>query len=257
MNSVLNGKIQELTDFQEIFVPFAPADVGNSLGSALYVEHMVLDHPREPSPSSSFIGPSFSNDAIAQALERRQIRHIRLDRPASDIASLILEHGIIAYFDGAMEFGERALGHRSILADPRDRAIKDRINALVKYREAYRPFAPVCTLESASKFFDLPVGAEIPFMEKVIPIKPQYQKELAAVVHTDGSARLQTLRKEENLRLHEVLLLIEQTTGFPILLNTSLNVNGEPIACTPDDALTTFFKSGLHALVLGDFLVTK
>jgi carbamoyltransferase len=156
-----------------------------------------------------------------------------------------------------MEFGERALGNRSILADPRNKSIKDKINSIIKYRESYRPFAPVCIVEDASKYFQLTKHEEIQFMEKVIKIREQYKNSLAAVSHVDLSARLQTLSKSDNPRLYNILLEFEKYSGFPILLNTSFNINGEPIVCSPDDALNTFFNSGLETLVIGNFVIKK
>ncbi len=257
MNSVFNGKVADLTPFEEVFVPFAPADVGNSIGAALYVEHAILGRERSLARSVSSIGPSFGSDDMAAALERRGIAFERMVDPVEDLALLIEDVGIVAFLDGPMEFGERALGNRSILADPRPADIKDRINAVIKYRESYRPFAPVSTVEAAHRYFDIAPGAEIPFMEKVISVRPQYREDLAAVTHVDGSGRLQTLRREDNPRLHDVLLAFERISGFPVLLNTSFNVNGEPIVCTPDDAITTFFNSGLRVLVMGDLVVRK
>ena len=257
MNSVFNGKVADLTPFREVFVPFAPADVGNAIGSALYVEHSILGRQRSFQRSTSSIGPIFDTNDMAKSLKRRGISYEQLADPVSDVARLIEEFGIVAYFYGRMEFGERALGNRSILADPRPVDIKDRINSIIKYREAYRPFAPLSTVEAAHRYFDIALGAEIPFMEKVVPVRKEYRADLAAVTHVDGSGRLQTLKREDNPRLYDVILAFAERSGFPVLLNTSFNVNGEPIVCTPDDALTTFFNSGLRVLVLGDLVVRK
>lgn len=257
MNSVYNGKITSCTPFEEVYVPFAPADVGNSVGAALYVEHVILGRPRSMERSRSSIGPSFDDEAIRQSLERRGIASELLSDPARQIAELLDQEKIVALFDGRMEFGERALGNRSILADPRPEWIKDKINSIIKYRESYRPFAPVCPIEAAARYFDIPAALEIPFMEKVVPVREEFRVPLAAITHVDGSGRLQTLRREDNPSLYAVLEAFEALSGYPILLNTSFNVNGEPIVCTPDDALTTFFNSGLRCLVLGNRIVRK
>lgn len=257
MNSVLNGRITNLTPFEEVFVPFAPADVGNSIGSALFVEHVILGRDRHPARSVSAIGPAFTDGEVISALQRRGIPYDQMTNRASDLASLILEHGMVAVLDGPMEFGERALGNRSILADPRQATIKDRINATIKYREAYRPFAPAAPLESAHLYFDLNPGEEVPFMEKVVTVRSEYREKLAAITHVDGSGRLQTVRRQDSPHFHDLLVAFERLSGFPILLNTSFNVNGEPIVCTPDDALSTFFNSGLRVLVMGDIVVKK
>lgn len=257
MNSVFNGRIAESGPFEEVFVPFAPADLGNSLGVALYVEHAVLGRPRAYERSISSIGPDFSEDEIKSALDRRGIAWSELADPVRDVACLIREHHVIGYFDGKMEFGERALGNRSILADPSREQTKDAINSMIKYREAYRPFAPIVTFEAASDIFAVPPGTEVRFMEKVVPMRPELIERLPAVAHVDGSARVQTLIKADNPRLYGILETFAELAGFPVLLNTSFNVNGEPIVCTPDDALTTFFNSGLRCLVLGNYVVTK
>ena len=225
MNSVFNGKVTEVTPFSEVFVPFAPADVGNAIGCALYVEHSILRRQRSLQRSVSSIGPKFVADEILASLERRGIAYEHLADPVSDTARLIEEFGVIAFFDGRMEFGERALGNRSILADPRPADIKDRINSMIKYREAYRPFAPMSTVEAAHRYFDIPQGSEIPFMEKVVPVREEYRTDLAAVTHVDGSGRLQTLRREDNRRLYDVILAFEDRAGYPVILNTSFNVN--------------------------------
>ncbi len=257
MNSVFNGKVTEKTPFTQIYVPFAPADVGNSIGSALYVSHAILGQERSYSRPSSYIGPSYSDSEILNSILRRKIPYSKLINPEKEIAQFVLKDQIIAYFDGQMEFGERALGNRSILADPRNKSIKDKINSIIKYRESYRPFAPVCIVEDASKYFQLTKHEEIQFMEKVIKIREQYKNSLAAVSHVDLSARLQTLSKSDNPRLYNILLEFEKYSGFPILLNTSFNINGEPIVCSPDDALNTFFNSGLETLVIGNYVINK
>jgi len=257
MNSVFNGKVKEKTPFTQVYVPFAPADVGNSIGSALYVSHEILGQERSYSRPSSYIGPSYSDNEILNSILRRKIPYSKLINPEKEITQLLLKDQIIAYFDGQMEFGERALGNRSILADPRNKSIKDKINSIIKYRESYRPFAPICIVEDASKYFQLTEHEEIQFMEKVIKIKENYKNSLAAVSHVDLSARLQTLSKSDNPRLYNLLLEFEKYSGFPILLNTSFNINGEPIVCSPDDALNTFFNSGLETLVIGNFVIKK
>jgi len=156
-----------------------------------------------------------------------------------------------------MEFGERALGNRSILADPRRRDIKDRINASIKYREAYRPFAPSVLFERASQYFAVQDGFESPYMEKVVRVREQYRDDLPAITHVDGSARVQTVRANDNPFYYSLIREFEKKSGYPVVLNTSLNINGEPIVLSPDDALTTFFNSGLECLVLGPFVVVK
>lgn len=257
MNSVINGRVASLTPFNDVFVPFAPGDVGNSIGAALFTEHVILGRQRSMRKSSSQIGPQFTDDEIVAALVRRGISYDFLANRPYGIASLLAENSLVAVFDGPMEFGERALGNRSILADPRVPDIKDQINASIKYREAYRPFAPVTTTEAAHLYFDVAPGQEVPFMEKVVPVRPEFRSRLAAITHIDGSGRLQTVSRNDNPDFHDLLVAFEKLSGVPVLLNTSFNVNGEPIVCSPDDALTTFFNSGLQFLVMGNFVIRK
>ena len=154
-------------------------------------------------------------------------------------------------------FGERALGNRSILGNPRDPQVKDKINSAIKYRESYRPFAPAVVAEQAHRFFEVPEGYECRYMEKVVKVREEHRVLLPGVTHVDGSGRLQTVDILENPRFYEILRKFGAKTDFPIVLNTSFNVNGEPIVCSPDDAISTFFNSGLRYLVMGDILVTK
>ena len=160
-------------------------------------------------------------------------------------------------FKGKAEFGERALGNRSILADPRDETMKDKINSMIKYREEYRPFAPSVIYEESHKYFEVPKNYECFFMEKVIPVKESFRDKLPAITHIDGTARLHTVKYEHNENFYDLLNEFKKITSFPILLNTSFNTNGEPIVNTPNDALKTFSKSGLEYLVLNDFLIKK
>jgi carbamoyltransferase len=257
MNSVYNGKILEKTPFKECYISYAPSDGGNSIGAALYTTHCIHGQERVASTGSSFIGPTYQDNQIIEALTRRKLSFTELAHPEQTIAELISDGQIVAHFDGRMEFGERALGNRSILADPRDPEIKERINSIIKYRESYRPFAPAVKADQAQKYFEVPFGYECRYMEKVVPVRAEYREYLPAVTHVDGSGRLQTVHYEENKRFFKILEEVEKRTGYPITLNTSLNINGEPIACSPDDALNTFFNSGLRYIVLKNVLLQK
>ena len=257
MNSVYNGRMLEQTPFKEMYVSYAPSDGGNSIGAALYTAHCIHGQARAYSESSSFLGPEFSQEEVVSAIKRRRLSHKVLTEPEEAIADLIADGEIVAHFDGRMEFGERALGNRSILADPRNPKVKERINGIIKYREGYRPFAPAVRADRAHKYFDVVKGYECRYMEKVVPVRSEFRKYLPGVTHVDGSGRLQTVDENENCRFFRILQMLEKRTGFPIALNTSFNINGEPIVCTPDDALNTFFNSGLRYLVIGDILVEK
>lgn len=257
MNSVFNGKVTQKTPFKNIYVAYAPADLGNSIGAALYVAHCIKKQKRDYSFNSSCIGPGFSDSQIEAALLRRKVNYEIIPHRENEIAKLLADGAIVAVLNGRMEFGERALGNRSILADPRRPDIKDKINAIIKYRESYRPFAPAVQKEKASIYFDVEDDYECPYMEKVVPVKSQYRDILPAITHVDGSARIQTVDKRENKGFYKILEEFEKITSIPIVLNTSFNVNKEPIALSPDDALTTFFNSGLEYLFLGSYLITK
>ena len=257
MNSVYNGRVLNKTPFEHLYLSYCPTDVGNSIGAALYVAHCIKDQSRTFSFNSSFIGPEYSDDEMEAALNRRNITYQKMNKPYNNIADLISQGEVVATFSGRMEFGERALGNRSILADPRHPEIKDKINAIIKYRESYRPFAPAVLHEKAHQYFEVEAGYECHYMEKVKPIRREYWDQLPAITHVDGSGRLQTVKEDYNPHFHKIISAFEEITGFPILLNTSFNINGEPVVCDPDDALSTFFNSGLKYLALGSFLVSK
>jgi len=176
---------------------------------------------------------------------------------ASAVARLLANGEIVACFRGRMEFGERALGNRSILADPRKAEMKEKINAIIKYRESYRPFAPAVLIEAAHRYFEVPVGYECHFMEKVVPVRKEQRNDLLAITHVDGSGRLQTVQRDHNPCFYEVIEEFAKITGIPILLNTSFNINGEPIVHSPDDAFNTFFNSGLRYLAIEDYMIEK
>ncbi len=257
MNSVFNGKILDRTSFQDIYVPYAPTDAGNSIGAALYVNHCIFNEPRRSGQSLSQIGPAYTTNVTEAALKRRGIRYRKLENPASVTAELLAAGHVVAIMDGASEFGDRALGNRSIVGDPRNSMIKDRINSAIKYREAYRPFAPAVLAERVADVFDVASSFSCSYMEKVVQIRAEWQKRLPAVTHADGSGRVQTVDRATSLHFYDIIAEFEKITGIPVILNTSFNVNGEPIVLTPDDAISTFFNSGIPYLVVNGLLVEK
>lgn len=257
MNSVFNGKITSVTPFKKVYIPYAPTDAGNSIGAALYVAHHLHDQPRVYKNHSSNIGPGYTDDEIETVLKRRKIKYKKVDNKAKAIAEILAAGNIVSFFNGRMEFGDRALGCRSIIGDPRDASMKDKINSVIKYREAYRPFAPSILAERVEEFFDVEEGFRCDYMEKVVPFREEKKSLVPAVVHFDGSGRVQTVDKETNPDYYEVISEFEKITGVPIVLNTSFNINGEPVVLTPDDALNTLFNSGLEHLFLSRFYVTK
>ena len=257
MNSVFNGKITSLTPFKNIYIPYAPTDAGNSIGAALYVAHQLKDQPRVYTENSSFVGPAYSDEEIEAVLKRRKLRYKKVENKAKAAAELLAAGNIVSFFNGRMEFGDRALGCRSILGDPRDASMKDKINAVIKYREAYRPFAPSILGDRVREYFDVEEGFTCDYMEKVVPFREEKKKDVPAVVHFDGSGRVQTVNKKTNPDYYELISEFEKITGIPIVLNTSFNINGEPVVLTPDDAINTLFNSGLEHLFLSNFYVSK
>ncbi len=254
-NSVANGKVTKMTPFQEVFIPPVPDDSGAGLGAAYYVHHQINDQPRGYVMKSNYLGPGYSDAAIAEHLRKYVIRHTVLEDPALTAARLVASNKIVGWFQGRLEFGDRALGNRSILADPRDPSMKDKVNATVKYREPFRPFAPSILIEYLDEYFADAVPT--PFMEKVFSIRAEKRGVIPAVTHVDGTGRLQTVTREQNPLYWQVIEEFRQLTGVPVMLNTSFNLKGEPIVCSPEDALRTFFSSGLDALIMGNCLVEK
>ncbi|KUG08019.1 carbamoyltransferase family protein [Solirubrum puertoriconensis] len=260
MNSVLNGKLRQHTRYAEVFIGGTPDDTGISVGSALYGRHFVLCEPRAAHPEASrhnFFGRAYAEAELEAELQRRKLRY---ERPASITAAtaeLLHQGQVLGWFQGASEFGQRALGHRSILADPTRPDMKARVNASIKYREAFRPFAPAVPAEHQHAYFELPEGETAYFMEKVFRLKPDAQRRLPAVTHDDGTGRLQTVLAADNGLFHELLLKFGQLSEVPVLLNTSFNLNGMPLVESPADALDCYLQSGLDALALGPFLLRK
>ena len=258
MNSVLNGKILDKTNFKNIFIPYAPTDAGTSIGASLYIAHCIHNKKRKMIKNESFIGPSFSENEVAKILSSKKIKFKKIKKDFSrNIAELLDKNKILGFFSGKMEFGDRALGNRSILADPRKAKIKDEINSAIKYRESFRPFAPIVIEEYASKFFEVENGFTNQYMEKVVKVRDRFKYKIPAVVHYDGSCRVQTINKIREPILYKILLEFEKISGLPILLNTSFNLNGEPIVLSPEDAISTFYKSGLKQIVIEGHLIQK
>jgi carbamoyltransferase len=254
MNCVLNGKVAEHTPFRHVWIGSSPDDGGTSVGAALYLAAQEPGFRREPT-ADNYWGPGYEPLQIEAELRRYGLAYRLSAQPAREAAALIASGRIVGWFQGRMEFGERALGNRSILADPRDATMKDRVNRAIKYREAFRPFAPSILEEHAAEFFE---GAHaVPFMEKALMIRKDRQPLIPAVTHADGTGRLQTVRREVNPAFWALIREFHALAGVPLVLNTSFNLQGEPIVCSPKDAIRTFFSSGLDALFLGPFVLFK
>ncbi|MFO7301368.1 MAG: carbamoyltransferase C-terminal domain-containing protein [Acidobacteriota bacterium] len=264
MNSVANGRIRAATPFDEVFVQPAAADNGTALGAAFFVEHQVLGRPRSFVMEHACWGPAFDDEAIASAIEARQadiragqcdVRRFETRRELNEwTAARIAEGLVIGWFQGRMEWGARALGNRSILADPRRADMRDIINSKIKFREKFRPFAPSVLEEALDDYF---VGAAPdPFMQQVYPIRPERRAEIPAVTHVDGTGRLQTVSRRTNPEYWELIRAFAGLTGVPVLLNTSFNEN-EPIVHAPGEALDCFLRTRMDVLVLGLHVIVK
>ncbi|MEO5374330.1 MAG: carbamoyltransferase [Alphaproteobacteria bacterium] len=257
MNSLFNGRLAQTDIFDDVFIPFAPDDSGNSIGAALWLAHREEPPGRCRVQRSPYLGRDYADDAIRAVLDRFKLRYRVLGDVPGEVADLLAAGKVVAWFQGRMEFGQRALGARSILADPRDPHMKDRINAAVKFREGFRPFAPAVPAESLGEWFAVDRPLAVPYMEKVLPIRADRRHLIPAVVHADGTGRLQTVERSMNPLFHDLLTAFGQRTGVPILLNTSFNVAEEPIVESPADAIRTFYASGIDALVCGRYSLIK
>jgi len=264
LNCTANGLIKRSRLFNKMFVPPAAADDGVALGAALYAQHQLANNP--PAYSSMrlpALGPQFTPAEVEQALRAcPACEYVRAESEVALIDSVgarLAAGQVVAWFQGRLEYGPRALGNRSILADPRRADMRVHINRLVKKREGFRPFAPAVTIEAASDYFEIAPGDEslYIFMVGVTQVKPAYREALPAITHVDGSARVQTVAQRDNPRFWQLLNKFGQLTGMPVLLNTSFNVRGQPIICTPATAIDTFVNSEIDALVLEDFIVTR
>ena len=255
LNASLNGKILAQTDVEELFVQPAAADNGAALGAALYVNHAELDGPRTPPLRDVYLGPGYDEAAIRAATQTPGLTAEKTTDITARTARLLADGKVVGWFQGRMEYGPRALGNRSILADPRRAEMKDILNAKVKFREAFRPFAPAILAERAGEYFER--NGAFPFMTVVLPVRPERRDRIPAVTHSDGTARLQTVEAAVNPRFHALITEFDRLTGVPVLVNTSFNLAGEPMVCSPSDAVSTFLRSGLDALVMGDYLCVK
>jgi len=261
LNGVANARILAESGFERLFVPPAPGDAGCALGAALYADRIYFRNPDRDVPDHPFWGPAVDAGELAKAGREDNQAVDELDQAAmlERIAGELADGRIVGWMEGACEFGPRALGHRSILAAPHAREMRDRLNRDIKYREDFRPFAPVVPAETAGRFFDLPPGGArlARFMSGVFPVRPEWRDRLGAVTHVDGSARVQVLEREMAPRLHALLEAYGRRTGIPVLLNTSLNVAGEPIVTRALEGYSTFRRCGIDVLVAGNTLVKK
>lgn len=254
LNSVANGILIKRTKFKRIFIQPAAGDGGTSVGAAFYVYNCILNQPRSQHPETVFIGPEFSEKEIQAAVESHGLRYEKVN-PTEVGARLLTKGKILGWFQGRIEFGPRALGNRSIIADPRKGEMKDIINARVKFRESFRPFAPSILEERLAEYFDYDHPS--PTMLLVYNVLPEKRNVIPAVTHVDGTGRVQSISRRDNPLYYDLISRFNDLTGVPVILNTSFNVRGKPIVCTPEQALDCFVKTDMDNLIIGNFLVSK
>ena len=282
LNCVANGRILREGPFENIWIQPSAGDAGGALGAALFVWYQYLENSRVPDgkkdfQQGSYLGPSFTNDYIADYLRSNNIPHTELtnEEIPEKIADLIADQMVIGWFQGRMEFGPRALGSRSIIGDARSATMQETMNLKIKFRESFRPFAPSVIQEKASDLFD--IKGESPYMLLVAQVKKDIRKEVSdeqqkcfgldklhvvrsaipAVTHVDYSARIQTVSKDDNPLFYRVIEKFGEKYGCPAIINTSFNVRGEPIVCTPEDAYLCFMRTNMDYLIIGNFLLDK
>ena len=263
LNSVANGRILRETLCERLYIQPAAGDSGGALGAALYAYHVLLGEPRKFVQEHAYYGKEYTPDEVKVTLDRSGIQYTRIDddeQLVASVAAALVDGDTVGWFQGRFEWGPRALGNRSILADPRKAEMKDTVNVKIKFREPFRPFAPAVLEEHAEQYFDLGgSGSNYParFMLLVAPVVPDKQGSIPAVTHVDGSGRLQTISRKFNPRYYGLIEKFAESTGVPVLLNTSFNLRTEPIVTSPSNAVATFGSSGLDLLVLENFLVRK
>jgi len=260
LNSVANTRIMRETPFEQVFVQPAAGDGGGALGAALWAYNTLLGKPRNFRMDHAYWGRS---SEITTFLQSNKIPYHLIekeDQMLDQVVERLMGGKVIGWYQGRFEWGPRALGHRSIIADPRNPDMKDIVNSKIKFREPYRPFAPSVLAECAEKYFELPrATSHYParYMLYVVPVKPEAQSTLPAITHVDGTGRLQTVFKDQSPRYYRLIERFGQATGVPVILNTSFNLRGEPIVTTPANAFNTFIKSEMDTLVLDNYLIEK
>jgi len=256
LNSVFNGKILPTTGFEDLYIHPAARDAGTAVGVAYYIYHQIVGQPRCFVMNHAYTGPRFPNGTIKQILKQYNLVYTPYDNEeiCHVAARLVAEGNVLGWFQGRMEWGPRALGNRSIIGDPRREDMKDILNARVKHREQFRPFAPSVLLEVVGDYFDQTYPD--PFMIKVYNVLPEKRAKIPAVTHVDGTGRLQTVDRDTNPLYWRLIKEFENLTGVPVVLNTSFNEN-EPIVCKPEEAIECFLRTKMDALVIGNYLAKK
>ena len=257
MNSVFNGKLDKYNMYKDTHISFAPDDSGVTIGAAYYGYYKNKKIKNKTEVTDNFYGPSYSDDNVKKILDNFKIKYKKSKNIYLETAKHLSEGKIIGWFQDKMEFGQRALGNRSILCDPRKKNFQDKVNKAVKFRESFRPFAPAILHEKANDVFEKPKQRNIYFMERVYKIKKKWHKIIPAVTHIDGTGRLQTVNKDIHKKFYNLIKEFYKITDVPVLLNTSFNLNGEPVVMKPEDAIKTFYSCGLDILVIGNYIIKK
>lgn len=258
LNCVANGFLSRAKIFDNLYVQPAANDAGTSIGAAYLIWYHILKNPRKHFFQTPYLGPEYSNTQIENVLKENNLIYKKSEDIAYETANLLTQGNIISWFQGRMELGPRALGNRSLLADPRHKETVELINVKVKHRESFRPFCPSVLLEEAKEWFELPepLPEITPYMLGTFNVLPNKKDLIPAVVHFDGTCRIQTVDSKINPRYHSLITQMQKLTGVPVVLNTSFN-DREPIVCSPEDAVSTFLKTEIDYLAIGDFLVSK
>jgi carbamoyltransferase len=256
LNCVANGRILREGPFRDLFIQPAAGDAGGALGVAAYINHSLLGNPRMAPMENAFLGPEYDEEEILGTLKRYGAPYRRLERDdlVREVAALIEGQTVIGWFQGRMEFGPRALGSRSILADARNPENKDVVNLKIKFRESFRPFAPSVLEERISEYFE--IDRPSPYMLLVAPVR-EGKRVIPSVTHVDHSARIQSISRTQNTLYYDLIREFDRRTGVPVIINTSFNVRGEPIVCSPDDAYRCFMRTHMDYLVVGPYLLDK
>lgn len=256
LNSVSNGLLVKSGLFKNIFIQPAAGDSGTTMGSALYLNHCMLNNKREYVLDTAFLGPGYSDKDYDQEIKKHNLPFVKTQKKYAEFAAKKLAEGkILGWFQGRMEFGPRALGNRSIIASPLISNIKDTLNARVKFREGFRPFAAIVLQEDCGKYFDCDYPN--PYMLMVYNVRNEFLGKLPGITHVDNSVRIQTVNETENPQMRELLLAFKKETGYSVLINTSFNIKGEPIVCSPHEAVDSFVRADMDYLVIGNYIVAK
>jgi carbamoyltransferase len=256
LNCVANGKVLRQSPFENIFIQPAAGDAGGAVGVATYIHHTLLGNEREFVWENAYFGPEYSTENIREYLDSHEVKYTELSRDdlLERTSEAIIDQKVIGWYQGRMEFGPRALGNRSILADARNPENKDVVNMKIKFRESFRPFAPTVLEDRVSDYFELDVPS--PYMLLVAQVRED-KREIPSVTHVDGSARIQTVNHKDNPLYYDVIKRFADKTGCPVIINTSFNVRGEPIVCTPHEAYMCFMRTNMEVLVLDRFFMLK